>query len=281
MRYETIPLSVPGAQAPAALTAYLPDNFPDLGPDRRRPALIICPGGAYRKLSNREGEPVALRFAGLGYAAFVLYYHVAPQARYPIPQRQLLAAIDHVRSHVEEYHVDPAAVIPLGFSAGGHLAGCAALLWNRSGDRAPPGEEGGGLPARRGGAVLPGGVRRGPRPPRVPPKPPGRAVSEEGPLPLPGEPGEKGGAPFLPLAHRRRHHGPHGEHPPAGDGPPGPGRAGGDPHLPPRRPRPVPGGPHRLPPGPSVADLRALRRLGGALPRLAPAEFQRPVGGGG
>ena len=131
MRYEHIPLSVPGAHALAALTAYLPDNFPDLGPDRRRPALIICPGGAYRKLSNREGEPVALRFAGLGYAAFVLYYHVAPQALYPIPQRQLLAAIDHVRSHGEEYHVDGSAVIPMGFSAGGHLAGCAALLWNR------------------------------------------------------------------------------------------------------------------------------------------------------
>lgn len=74
---------------------------------------------------------MALRFLGLGYAAFVLYYHVAPQARYPIPQRQLLAAIDHVRSHAEEYHVDPTAVIPMGFSAGGHLAGCAALLWNR------------------------------------------------------------------------------------------------------------------------------------------------------
>ena len=131
MRYETILLSVPEAQAPAELTAYLPDNFPDLGPDRRRPALIICPGGGYHKLSNREGEPVALRFLGLGYAAFVLYYHVAPQARYPIPQRQLLAAIDHVRSHAEEYHVDPTAVIPMGFSAGGHLAGCAALLWNR------------------------------------------------------------------------------------------------------------------------------------------------------
>lgn len=131
MRHETILLSVPEASAPAELITYLPDNFPDLGPDRRRPALIICPGGGYAKLSDREGEPVALRFLGLGYAAFLLRYHTAPQARYPIPQRQLLAAIDHVRSHAEEYHVDPSAVIPMGFSAGGHLAGCAALLWNR------------------------------------------------------------------------------------------------------------------------------------------------------
>ena len=81
MRQETIFLSVPEATAPARLVTYVPDNFPDLGMDRRRPALIICPGGGYEKLSNREGEPVALRFAGMGYAAFVLYYHVAPHAR--------------------------------------------------------------------------------------------------------------------------------------------------------------------------------------------------------
>lgn len=131
MRHETILLSVPEATAPAELIAYVPDNFPELGMDRRRPALIICPGGGYAFLSDREGEPVALRFAGLGYAAFVLRYHTAPQAHYPIPQRQLLSAIDHVRTHAQEYHVDPSAIVAMGFSAGGHLAGCAALLWNR------------------------------------------------------------------------------------------------------------------------------------------------------
>src|SRR5699024_5216593 len=87
--------------------------------------------GGYAFLSDREGEPVALRFAGLGYAAFVLRYHTAPQAHYPIPQRQLLSAIDHVRTHAQEYHVDSSAIVAMGFSAGGHLAGCAALLWNR------------------------------------------------------------------------------------------------------------------------------------------------------
>ena len=131
MLYETIPLSVPGAEEPALLRAYVPECFAELGQDRRRPALIICPGGGYQFRSDREGEPVALRFAGLGYAAFLLQYGVAPQARWPIPQRQLLAAIDHVRTNAERYHVNPSAVIPMGFSAGGHLAGCAATMWNK------------------------------------------------------------------------------------------------------------------------------------------------------
>ena len=123
MLHETVQLPVPGAQEAAELITYVPGNFPELGLDRQRPALIICPGGGYRFLSDREGEPVALRFAGLGYAAFVLRYHVAPQARWPIPQRQLLAAIDYVRVNCARYHVDPQAVIVMGF--------CAGLLWNR------------------------------------------------------------------------------------------------------------------------------------------------------
>ena len=131
MRHETISLTVPGAEGSAPLTLYLPDNFPELGMDRRRPAIIICPGGGYRFCSDREGEPVALRFLGLGYAAFVLRYHTGEKGRWPIPQRQLLAAIAHVRSHAEEYHVDPKAVVVMGFSAGGHLAGCAGTMWDR------------------------------------------------------------------------------------------------------------------------------------------------------
>ena len=131
MRHETILLSVPGTDAPTELVAYVPDNFPELGTDRQRPALILCPGGGYRCLSPREGEPVALRFLGLGYAVFLLRYHVAPQVRYPIPQRQLLAAIDHVRTNCGLYHINPHAIIPMGFSAGGHLACSAATMWNK------------------------------------------------------------------------------------------------------------------------------------------------------
>lgn len=131
MIHETISLPVPGAEGPAKLITYAPENFPELGVDRLRPALIICPGGGYHFLSDREAEPVALRFAGLGFAAFVIKYHVAPQGRWPIPQQQLLSAIAHVRDNCDRYRIDPHAVIVMGFSAGGHLAGSAALMWSK------------------------------------------------------------------------------------------------------------------------------------------------------
>ena len=132
MRHETVILSVPGACEPTRLLTFIPDNFPEMDMDKRRPAVIVCPGGGYHFRSDREAEPVALRFMGLGCATFVLEYHFAPAGRYPIPQREVLAAIDHVRSNCDEYHVNPNAVLVMGFSAGGHLAGCAATMWKRS-----------------------------------------------------------------------------------------------------------------------------------------------------
>ena len=65
MLHETVQLLVPGAEEPASLVTYAPGNFPELGSDRQRPAVIICPGGGYHRLSAREAEPVALRFAGI------------------------------------------------------------------------------------------------------------------------------------------------------------------------------------------------------------------------
>ena len=73
------------------LTAYIPDGTPDIEADRRRPSIIVCPGGGYTFVSDREGEPVALAFAARGYNAFVLKYSVAP-AHYPTQLAEAAAA---------------------------------------------------------------------------------------------------------------------------------------------------------------------------------------------
>lgn len=41
------------------LVAYLQDTVTN-EPNFKRPAMVICPGGGYEMLSNRESEPVAL-----------------------------------------------------------------------------------------------------------------------------------------------------------------------------------------------------------------------------
>jgi acetyl esterase/lipase len=94
---------------------------------RPRPCIIVCPGGAYHRLSPHEGEPVARWLAGLGLASAELRYRVRPH-RHPVPLNDALRAIRLVRAKAEPWGVDPGRVGVLGFSAGGHLAASAGTL---------------------------------------------------------------------------------------------------------------------------------------------------------
>ena len=44
------------------LTAYILDSSPEMPKNALRPAMLICPGGAYVMCSDREAEPVAMHF---------------------------------------------------------------------------------------------------------------------------------------------------------------------------------------------------------------------------
>lgn len=136
MRYEVLDMSVDyekigvdnGGFQPK-LTVYLPDNSPEVDQNRKRPMVIVCPGGGYGMTSDREGEPIALKYLSAGIAAAVLRYSVG-RAIYPAPQLELAKAVATVRQNAEAWDVDPDKIIVSGFSAGGHLAASYGTLWN-------------------------------------------------------------------------------------------------------------------------------------------------------
>ena len=111
------------------LTCYCHDNTPEIDARRRRPAIVICPGGGYSFTSDREAEPVALAFLPRGYNCFVLRYSCAP-ARYPAALLEVSAAVALVRQKAGEFQVDTAKIAVCGFSAGGHLAASLGTMWN-------------------------------------------------------------------------------------------------------------------------------------------------------
>ncbi len=134
MIYETVFLRdfFEGIHTDATLTAYVRDNFQLIEPNRRRPSVIICPGGAYFNVCVREGEPVALEFMSRGYNAFVLDYSSGAKGNYHYPTQllEISAAVAYVRRHADKYHAQKTAVLTCGFSAGGHLAASSGTLWN-------------------------------------------------------------------------------------------------------------------------------------------------------
>ena len=62
----------------ATLTTYVLDNPADLNLSPRR-AVIVCPGGGYHFLSNREAEPIVTQFLAANMNVFLLRYTVGPK----------------------------------------------------------------------------------------------------------------------------------------------------------------------------------------------------------
>jgi acetyl esterase/lipase len=117
-----------GGQSPKLFT-YLLDKSPEIPSSTKRPAVVVCPGGSYAFTSDREAEPVALKYCSEGFHSFVLRYSVEP-ATFPCALLELSKSIALIREHAQEWNVDPEKIIVCGFSAGGHLTASQGVFWN-------------------------------------------------------------------------------------------------------------------------------------------------------
>ena len=130
------------------LTTYVIKDSQELLDGKKRPAIIICPGGAYLSCSDREGEAVALRFASMGYHAFVLRYstymegkpgfpdfgkepEIKEKCRHPSPMREIGKAMLILRENADNWLIDVDKIAICGFSAGAHNCAMYSVYWNK------------------------------------------------------------------------------------------------------------------------------------------------------
>ena len=109
------------------LTAYTMPVGGKFSYIRKRPAILVLPGGGYQYCSQREADPVAFGFLKAGYQAFVLNYSVGKHCTWPNPLTDVEQALELIRSR-EDWNVYPDKVAVIGFSAGGHLSAAAATM---------------------------------------------------------------------------------------------------------------------------------------------------------
>ena len=62
MRHEKIKIQIQGSAYYGWLYTYLWDNSRELYDGRKRPIVLLCPGGGYEMTSDREAEAMALKF---------------------------------------------------------------------------------------------------------------------------------------------------------------------------------------------------------------------------
>ena len=129
MKYEVIDIRI-AHSVQATLTIYAHEDYTEVYGERKRPMIVICPGGGYEHVSPREGEPIALQFMTTGAHAAVLRYDVSGQgAEFPQHLLELAASVAYVRKHAAEYCINPDKILVAGFSAGGHLAASLGCFW--------------------------------------------------------------------------------------------------------------------------------------------------------
>jgi acetyl esterase/lipase len=92
--------------------------------------VVVCPGGGYSRLAvTSESSGVTTFLNCIGVSAFVLKYRLREYG-HPAPLRDVLRAVRLVRSRAGEFGVRADRLGVMGSSAGGHLAACAATLFD-------------------------------------------------------------------------------------------------------------------------------------------------------
>ncbi len=116
------------------MTAYILDEEVTHNRHKKRPAIIICPGGGYIKLAHRESEPVVMRLLGMGYNVFLLRYSVYLKKRENAQgvavtnpnfnvfdsYLDLEASLKIIAEKQKEWFIDTNYLYLMGFSAGAH-----------------------------------------------------------------------------------------------------------------------------------------------------------------
>lgn len=140
MEIKTIPLS-----GQARLRAYVPNAEIGYRLPRKRPGIILAPGGAYLIHATREKEGAALEFLAKGYNVFLLEYSLGfssrevkeggaqaldSAARYPLPVLEMMEAIHYVKEHREDLNLDASRLFLMGFSAGAHVCASCGVFWD-------------------------------------------------------------------------------------------------------------------------------------------------------
>ena len=135
--------------------------------NEKRAATLHIHGGGFTGGSKETLSERILPFAANGYLAIASQYRLLGQAPWPAMLEDVKAAIRWTRGNAARLNIDPARIIIVGYSAGGHLALTAAGTPNNADMEGSGGNSGAGTQVEAAVAFYP--VVDGGPPPSVSP----------------------------------------------------------------------------------------------------------------
>lgn len=97
--------------------------------NKKRPFILVCPGGGYHHLSEKEAQPIVKWLHSIGYHAGILHYPVGTINHASII-KELEEVFSQLRNNAKDWNLLENKIGVLGFSAGGHLASLACTKIN-------------------------------------------------------------------------------------------------------------------------------------------------------
>lgn len=103
-------------------------GIPDIKKDWSYPCLVYVPGSAWAK-QNCYGEiPILSEYAKMGYVVAIVEYRDYTIATFPAPIVDARNAVRFLKSHADEFAIDPERMVLAGSSSGGHTASYAGIF---------------------------------------------------------------------------------------------------------------------------------------------------------
>lgn len=123
---------VPGWLGHSTLDLHLTVLRQFEGQPKPLPVIFWFGGGGWMTVDHNVHLPNLVDFVRAGFVVVSVEYRNSNQAVWPAQLEDAKAAIRYIKAHADNYQIDPAKVVVMGESAGGHLASMVAVTNGQS-----------------------------------------------------------------------------------------------------------------------------------------------------
>lgn len=95
-----------------------------------RPCIVVIHGGSWAGGDSKQLPALNSYLASIGYHVAAINYRLAPKYKSPSPVEDTKAALNYLKGHAEELHIDTTNFVILGRSAGAQIALVAAYTFH-------------------------------------------------------------------------------------------------------------------------------------------------------
>lgn len=110
-----------------AMDLYRPAPTHNLEATAAMTTVVLVHGGGWRAGERAHVAEEATALASWGFAAVALDYRILPEGVFPAAVSDVRCALRYLSAQADALELDATRIVPVGFSAGGHLVALASL----------------------------------------------------------------------------------------------------------------------------------------------------------